>query len=128
MRNHSLGGAEIETSRTAPDVHGQASTPVKARRWVALGLLAVVGSAEASGALAQTINVGEATEARLARREAAREGRLQLPLPGTPDVEALSSRVAASGLTIGVPVLIRIFKAESELEIWMQKERTYVLF
>ena len=27
-----------------------------------------------------------------------------------------------------MPVLIRIFKAESELEIWMQKDRSYVHF
>src|ERR1700733_2395278 len=29
-------------------------------------------------------------------------------------------RLAEKGLTMGTPVLIRIFKAEAELELWMQ--------
>jgi hypothetical protein len=39
-----------------------------------------------------------------------------LPLPGTPDLASL----------LGVPVYRRIFKLESELELWVQKEGRFV--
>ena len=53
----------------------------------------------------------------------------QLPLAGTPDLAKLDERLAVKGLAKGRPVLIRIFKASSELEIWMQpgKDKPYVL-
>lgn len=42
------------------------------------------------------------------------------PLEGTPDLSRLGSRLAAADLSLGAPVLVRIFKRESELEIWMK--------
>ena len=53
----------------------------------------------------------------------------QLPLPSTPDLERLAERLATKGLAKGRPIFIRIFKASSELEIWMQREqdKTFVL-
>lgn len=45
----------------------------------------------------------------------------QLPLPGTPNVAQLAERLADKGLAAGNAVFIRVFKAESELEVWMQK-------
>lgn len=45
----------------------------------------------------------------------------------SPDVETLRERLADKGLTEGAPVLIRIFKLESELELWMRKGDTFVL-
>ncbi len=42
-------------------------------------------------------------------------------LPGTPDLDNLEKRLAAAGLTKGAPVMIRIFKREFELELWMLK-------
>lgn len=60
------------------------------------------------------------------RWQAARSGALSLPLPGTPDVTKLPQRLAANGIALGAPLLIRIFKAESELEIWMRKQASYV--
>ena len=36
------------------------------------------------------------------------------------NITALDRRLASQGLTRGAPVLIRIFKEESELELWMQ--------
>lgn len=51
-----------------------------------------------------------------------------LPLPGTPDLGALNSRLAASGLTLGSPVLIRIFKREFELELWMARDGRFLKF
>lgn len=50
------------------------------------------------------------------------------PIPGTPDLAKLDERLAANGLAEGDPVFLRIFKLESELEIWMQKDGRYQLF
>jgi murein L,D-transpeptidase YafK len=46
--------------------------------------------------------------------------RRELPLPGTPDLTKLDERLSAQGLTKGRAIYVRIFKAESELELWMQ--------
>jgi murein L,D-transpeptidase YafK len=47
-------------------------------------------------------------------------------LPGTPDLARLDERLAAHGAKLGVPVYIRIFKLESELELWVQKDGRFV--
>ncbi len=70
----------------------------------------------------------DGTPERLGRKLAAMQGRLTLPLPGTPDTSTLHYRLAIAGLKLGSPVLIRVFKAESELEIWIKKDGTYVPF
>jgi len=44
----------------------------------------------------------------------------KLPLPGQPDLARFPERLAASGLKPGDPVLIRIYKRDFELEVWMQ--------
>ena len=44
----------------------------------------------------------------------------ELPLPATPDLGKLDERLSAKGLGKGRAIYIRIFKAESELELWMQ--------
>jgi len=51
-----------------------------------------------------------------------------LPLPGTPDLARFDDRLKAQGLELGAPVFLRIFKLESELEIWMEKDGRYQLF
>ena len=50
------------------------------------------------------------------------------PLPGTPDLARLNERLAAKGVARGNPVFIRIFKREQELELWMKKGSSFVLF
>lgn len=50
------------------------------------------------------------------------------PLPGTPDTAQLQARLTEAGLKAGAPLLIRIFKAESELELWMQKDGAFARF
>jgi len=92
-----------------------------------LALVLPLAAAEAAesavaGALSDT------AAARLERHRAAREGRLTLPLPGTPDVEKPLTRLAAAGVSLGAPVIIRIFKAESELEVWVGKDGAFVPF
>ena len=51
-----------------------------------------------------------------------------LPLPSTPDLAKFDDRLRAQGLALGAPVFLRIFKLESELEIWMEKDGRYRLF
>lgn len=49
-------------------------------------------------------------------------------LPGTPDLNDLSGRLAAKGMTLGSPVLIRVFKREFELEVWLKTGDRYERF
>lgn len=51
-----------------------------------------------------------------------------LPLPGTPNVAILDERLRQKGVSIKSPMLIRVFKAESELEVWKDKQGEMVLF
>jgi murein L,D-transpeptidase YafK len=52
----------------------------------------------------------------------------QLPLPGTPNIGLLPDRLAAKNMAMGNSILIRVFKASSELEVWMQRGGTFELF
>jgi len=65
---------------------------------------------------------------RAERKHAAAAGKL--PLPGTPDLGHLDERIAKKGLPDDSAMLIRIFKAESELEVWMSRGggAAYTLF
>lgn len=54
--------------------------------------------------------------------------KLGIPLPGTPDLAHLSNRLAEHGLLEGAPVLVRIFKREFELELWMKRDGVYDRF
>ena len=49
-------------------------------------------------------------------------------LPGTPDLDALDSRLAAHGVAPGAPVFVRIFKLEFELELWLKRGDRFHLF
>ncbi|MDA4846010.1 L,D-transpeptidase family protein [Hoeflea poritis] len=57
-------------------------------------------------------------------------------IPGTANLDAvreivvpeLESRLAEQGLHFGAPIFIRIFKASSELELWVQDGAQYSLF
>lgn len=80
----------------------------------------------AGAARAITIEIDDVAPDRIERQRAFAEG--ALPLAGTPDLGRLDDRLAVKGLKAGAPMFIRIFKAESELEVWMQKGTQYVLF
>src|SRR5690606_29969752 len=56
---------------------------------------------------------------RAARKQAAAQGKL--PLPGTPDLSKLDERLTAQSVPEDASLLIRIFKAESEMEIWTSR-------
>jgi murein L,D-transpeptidase YafK len=77
-------------------------------------------------ALCLTIELTDVAPDRAERQRRAAESRL--PLPGTPDLANLDQRLSSKGLELGHPVFIRIFKAESELELWMRKGSRFVLF
>lgn len=50
-----------------------------------------------------------------------------VPQNALPGIER-SARLSQKGLAFGNAVMIRIFKAESELELWMQKDERFELF
>lgn len=49
-------------------------------------------------------------------------------LPGTPDLDNLDQRLAAHGVKLGAPILMRIFKREFELELWVQRQGVFHRF
>jgi murein L,D-transpeptidase YafK len=48
-------------------------------------------------------------------------------LAGGLDAAELARRLAARGMSLGNPILIRIFKVEDELEVWMRKDERFEL-
>lgn len=54
------------------------------------------------------------------RKERLARYKSDLPLAGTPDLTQLKTRLSAAGLNLGAAIIVRIFKRESELEIWMK--------
>jgi murein L,D-transpeptidase YafK len=58
-----------------------------------------------------------------ASKEAAEHDPVVAPAAGD-----LNQRLAEKGMSAGSPIMIRIFKFESELELWMQKEGRFELF
>ncbi len=51
-----------------------------------------------------------------------------LPMPGQPDLARLPERLAKSGVKLGAPIFIRIFKREFELELWMKRDGAFHRF
>jgi murein L,D-transpeptidase YafK len=91
------------------------------------GCLAAVASLVVLQGAAQalTIELKDVAPDRIERQRAFAMG--NLPLPGTPDIANLEQRLAAKQLKAGDQLFIRIFKAESELEIWMKRGGKFVL-
>lgn len=73
-----------------------------------------------------SIELKGAAPDRIERQRQAANG--ALPLPSTPNVGMLDERLANKQLARGSPVLMRIFKDESEFELWMKKDDRYVHF
>jgi murein L,D-transpeptidase YafK len=91
------------------------------------GLCAVIvtiGNAQAATILAPDLPAGAVD--RSERKRLAAEGKV---LPGTPDLANLDERLATHHVTRDASIMIRIFKAESELEVWMTDNTgEYALF
>lgn len=104
-----------------PGLRRFAGRPAVGAGLVAAALLAGAGTA---GAI--TIELKDVAADRIERQRAAIDGRL--PLPRTPDVGRLSERLAEAGVQPGAPMLMRIFKETSELEVWLEKGDRFLLF
>ncbi len=88
----------------------------------AAAILGQVGTAPAL-----SLDVDDITAVRMERKRANSDGKL--PLPGTPDLKRLDERLAEKGVVTDAPILIRVFKAESEMEVWTGDENgNYSLF
>lgn len=89
-------------------------------RRILVACLAAFALAQAGPSPAVPLNVKKAIAAdRAERKHAAARGKL--PLPGTPELGRLAERLAKRGLPSDSAMLIRIFKAESQLEVWMSR-------
>lgn len=86
----------------------------------------LLGLMWAGHAYGLTIELKDVAADRVERQRAAATG--ALPLPGTPDVGVLQERLRGKSVTLASPIVIRIFKAESELEIWKQRDGAFILF
>ena len=94
-------------------------------------VIALVVASLALGALTErvsalSIELKDVAADRVERQRAAAAG--ALPLPGTPNVADFSDRLKEQGVSLSSPILIRVFKSESELEVWKEKDGAFVLF
>lgn len=88
----------------------------------AVAILGHIGTASAL-----SLDVQDITDLRMERKKANSSGKL--PLPGTPDLDRLDQRLAEHGVAPDAPLFIRVFKAESEMEVWTGDENgNYSLF
>jgi murein L,D-transpeptidase YafK len=92
----------------------------------ALVLSGVMTSLVPAPAGALVIELKDVAADRVERQRAAAAG--LLPLPNTPNIADFSERLKDKGLSFSAPIVIRVFKTESELEIWKQKDGAFVLF
>lgn len=92
-------------------------------RLIGVALASVWGAASA---WSLTIDLKGTASDRIERQRAFIRG--ELPLPGTPDLSSLQERLSKKGLVEGAPVFIRAFKAESQIELWMRKGKSFVHF
>ena len=80
----------------------------------------------ATPASAFRIELKDVAPDRIERQRAAALG--QIPLPGTPNAAQFDQRLKDNGFAVGAAMFIRVFKAESELEVWLQKGDRFELF
>ncbi|MFN3744764.1 MAG: hypothetical protein ACK4TL_08675 [Hyphomicrobiaceae bacterium] len=88
-----------------------------------IGLLILGWCAAPASAL--VVELDDVAPDRIERQRAFARG--TLPPSSAPELSDLGARLAEKGLTEGAPILIRIFKAESVLELWMRKGSSFVL-
>ena len=101
------------------------ATQIRHTALTACAAVAILGQVGTAPAFA--LDIEEITAVRMERKRANSDGKL--PLPGTPDLKRLDDRLAAKGVMKDAPILIRVFKAESEMEVWTGDENgNYALF
>jgi murein L,D-transpeptidase YafK len=89
-------------------------------------LAAVLAGGFASRADAVVVELKDVAADRIERQRAASQG--NIPLPDTPNIAQLDRRLAEKGVKLGSEVMVRIFKAESLLELWMKKGDRFIHF
>ncbi len=96
--------------------------------WRAVAATVLAAGLTLSGTPADAIEIRlkDAAPDRIERQRRADAG--ALPLPGTPQVGDLDSRLADKGFERGRPVLLRIFKSEAELEVFMERDGAFQHF
>lgn len=92
----------------------------------ALTAVSVLMLCAATPTSALVIELKDVAADRVERQRAAAAG--LLPLPNTPNIADFNERLRSKGLSLTTPIVIRVFKSESELEIWKEKNGTFVLF
>ena len=109
-----------------------AGTPQRrrARRFAMVSLIAIAVCAVLASPYWLPLVQGGTEERHFAFERSRRLLRAQagLALPGEPDLANLSGRLAEHGLSHGAPILMRIFKREFELELWMQRDGVFHRF
>lgn len=102
------------------------------QRAAVLGLLTLILAGGVAGLILAGTGPGRQLAGDAVRKAERLEKRVRLkfglPLRGTPDLARFDERLSEKGLSLGDPIFIRIFKAESELELWMKKGERFVLF
>lgn len=86
----------------------------------------VMSAAVCGSASALTIELKDVAADRIERQRAAAAG--ALPLAGTPNVAILDRRLKEKKLAATAAMMIRVFKSESELEVWKERDGKFVLF
>ncbi len=92
-------------------------------------VLAIAGAAMTAlpaAVEALSIELKDVAADRVERQIAAAAG--ALPLPNTPNIADFNDRLKEKGVRLSSPIIIRVFKSESELEIWKEKDSAFVLF
>lgn len=84
-----------------------------------------IGCIAASSARAVSIELKDAASD---RKDQQRDGAERTPLPGTAKAGKIAERLKELGVAPNPAILLRIFKAPSELELWVRRDDTYVLF
>jgi murein L,D-transpeptidase YafK len=96
----------------------------KSRSLTGLIILGVLVVAAAGALVAYWPQIFALIEAEAIRAERVKRWTLAKAgqaLPGTPDLNDLSGRLAAHDVSLGAPVFLRIFKREFELEVWLKR-------
>jgi len=71
---------------------------------------------------------GDETLIRFERAQRRLRADADWPMPRQPDLARFSERLTAGGFKQGAPVLIRIFKKDFELELWLQRDGQFHRF
>jgi murein L,D-transpeptidase YafK len=94
--------------------------------WRAAGLAAAMWLAWTGASASPALTAADGSGAAgIGAAQGPRDGEKQ---PGAVDIEELKRRLGDKGLAFGSALMVRIFKLEAELEIWIQKGERFELF